>query len=108
MHRFRAGQSADQRADVLAQFLRQLVAGFKATAQNDEAHGGLALQFVVHADDRGFSYGFSWTQPLGAELLYRAQLKINDYEQDLSVAGQSFDGVDQRFVSFTMGLNYVF
>ena len=62
----------------------------------------------VNGDSRGFSYGLSWTQPLGAELLYRAQLKLNDYEQELDFGGLTFDDLDQRFVSFTMGLSYVF
>ena len=66
------------------------------------------LSGSVNGDSRGFSYGLSWTQPLGAELLYRAQLRINDYEQDLEFEGVRFDGLDQRFVSFTMGLSYVF
>lgn len=62
----------------------------------------------VNGDARGFSYGLAWTKPLGAELLYRAQLKVNDYEQDLDFGGLNFDGVDQRFTSFTIGLSYVF
>jgi hypothetical protein len=62
----------------------------------------------VNGDAEGFSYGVSWTRPLGAELLYRASLKINDYEQDLTFEGQRFDSLDQRFVSFMMGVSYVF
>ncbi len=62
----------------------------------------------VGGDTNGFSYAISWTKPLAGQLLYRAQLKFNDYQQDLEFQGQRFDNLDQRFLTMTMGLSYVF
>ena len=112
------GASFTQRTDAYGNFSFSLAyawldADNRFVADGDGADEGELPEFddltgSVNGDSRGFSYGLTWTKPLGAELLYRAQLKVNDYEQDLDFGGLNFDGVDQRFTSFTMGLSYVF
>lgn len=62
----------------------------------------------VNGDTKGFSYGINWTMPISSNLLFQTRFKINDYQQDIIVDGQSFNNVDVDFTSLHVGLAYVF
>lgn len=44
----------------------------------------------------GFSYTFSWTVPIKGSLIFRARVRINQYQQDISY----FDEVNSKTVHF--------
>jgi hypothetical protein len=62
----------------------------------------------IKGDTKGFSYGLSWTMPLSSNLLFQTRFKINDYQQDIVVEGESFKNIDENFVTLHVGLAYVF
>lgn len=60
------------------------------------------------ADLSGFSYALTWSLPVASNLLFQTKFKINDYQQDIEFAGQSFSNVDVEFNSLHVGIAYVF
>lgn len=62
----------------------------------------------IEGDSTGYSAGVTWTMPLAGQLLYQAQVKVNDYRQDLTIGRYSFDDVNTRFTAMSMGVSYVF
>jgi len=85
---------------------------FSANSDEEEEEGELTefddLTGRVKGDTKGFSYGLSWTMPLSSNLLFQTRFKINDYQQDIIVYGESFDDIDETFTTLHVGLAYVF
>lgn len=61
---------------------------------------------IAKGDSNGFSFGIRWTMSLTESLYYSASYKINKFQQDISINGNSYD-VDETFSYITMGLNWV-
>ena len=85
---------------------------FSANTDEEEEEDELTefddLTGQVKGDTNGFSYGVSWTMPLSSNLLFQARFKINDYQQDIVVEGERFEGIDETFTTLHVGLAYVF
>jgi len=62
----------------------------------------------VKGDTKGFSYGLGWTMPLSSNLLFQTRYKVNDYQQDIVVDGESFKNISETFTTLHVGLAYVF
>ena len=62
----------------------------------------------VTGDTDGFSYGLTWTMPLSGNLLFQTRFKMNDYQQDITFEGNTFDNIDETYYSLMVGLAYVF
>lgn len=60
------------------------------------------------ADSSGYSFNLTWTQPLKGNLLYRAKLRMNSYEQAIDFQGQRFANIEERSTALLTGLVYVF
>jgi hypothetical protein len=66
------------------------------------------LTGTVKGKSRGFSYGIRWSIPVSGNLLYYASYKINDYQQDLTVDGTTYDNIDQTITYLTTGIVFVY
>lgn len=66
------------------------------------------LNGQVEGSLNGFSYAITWTMPVSSTLLFQTKFRVNDYQQDIEFAGQSFDNVDVDFNTLHVGLARVF
>ncbi len=65
------------------------------------------LSGSVSGDVDGLSYGISWQMPLGEEMAFSANFKVNDYEETVRVGGVGYS-VDQTITFFNIGLVKIF
>lgn len=77
----------------------------------DEGEGE-ALEFdditgKTSGSTTGFSYNLTWTKPLKGNLLYRATLRFNRYEQDIHFQGITFRNINEDSTSLLNSLVYV-
>ncbi len=66
------------------------------------------LTGTVKGKSTGLSYGIRWSIPVSGNLLYYASYKVNDYEQDLTVSGKTYDNIDETISYFTTGIVFVY
>ncbi|MET0069853.1 MAG: hypothetical protein ABW096_07405 [Candidatus Thiodiazotropha sp.] len=58
-------------------------------------------------DADGWSYGVNWLVPVNDRLYINTTLKINDYEEEIKLEGETFSA-DQKLTFFNVGVVYLF
>jgi hypothetical protein len=90
-----------------------LDAANKFIADGDGADVGETKEFddisgKSSGDSTGLSYNLSWTMPLRGNLLFRARLRANRYEQDIRYQTQTFGGIKESSSMLLVGVTRVF